>query len=408
MGWTDVSLNSQAMLCEKYGGKSTIGFFHAAYAFGAFIGVLYGGIMTEFGVPVLYIFVLFTLITFLPAILSRYWLFSYEEENLIHDRVKVDDIDNDSIDPDLNNLSDYDTVVANNEQNPEDQPISPGSRSRSESGTGYGSDLIRSENDVESPILSIITKINSSNITFDGEESNERNDTNNDIVIQMFNNNNGQQLGIESESGSEIDSFTTRNALHEIFNAHKVPIETSFEVEGNIPAKSKMRAKDDFWLIFILCCLGGLAYAGEGSIGDWSTAFLVLELKASPLVGVLGYAVFQLVVCIGRYSSDIIVEKIDRRFLLKVAGCLSCFGLGVVGLSPSLPEDYRIPCAVIGFGICGAGISVVAPLVIYYAGKLLFSLYIFIYLILLLTPVNNLSRKRSYPFQEFFKKSLPA
>jgi hypothetical protein len=30
--------NQQAMLCEKYSGKSTIGFAHSAYAFGALIG----------------------------------------------------------------------------------------------------------------------------------------------------------------------------------------------------------------------------------------------------------------------------------------------------------------------------------------------------------------------------------
>lgn len=39
MGLTDVSLNSQAMLCEKFSGQSTIGFFHAAYAFGALAGM---------------------------------------------------------------------------------------------------------------------------------------------------------------------------------------------------------------------------------------------------------------------------------------------------------------------------------------------------------------------------------
>jgi hypothetical protein len=83
MGWTDVSLNQQAMLCEKYSGKSTIGFAHSAYAFGALIGVLFGGIMVQFQIPVLFIFISFSVIMVIPTLSMVHQLFDFNEEKSI-------------------------------------------------------------------------------------------------------------------------------------------------------------------------------------------------------------------------------------------------------------------------------------------------------------------------------------
>ena len=119
----------------------------------------------------------------------------------------------------------------------------------------------------------------------------------------------------------------------------------------------------------VLCCTGALAYMGEGSIGDWSAIYLVINLGSSPVVGTLGFAAFQLAVAIGRFSLDSMIEThgIDRRVLLKVSGVLSLIGLGLVTLAPSLPDP--VPAAIIGFGITGVGLSFVAPIVMYLAGS---------------------------------------
>jgi MFS family permease len=71
---------------------------------------------------------------------------------------------------------------------------------------------------------------------------------------------------------------------------------------------------------------------------------------------------------IGRYYLDTIVDYIDRTVLLQVAGVLACLGLSLVGLAPSLPSYCTVPIVILGFGICGAGLSTVAPIIIYYAG----------------------------------------
>jgi MFS family permease len=116
--------------------------------------------------------------------------------------------------------------------------------------------------------------------------------------------------------------------------------------------------------------IGGLAYAGEGSVGDWSAVYLVIDLHTNPVIGVLGFAVFQLMTAIGRYYLDAIVDYIDRTVLLQIAGVLACMGLGLVGLAPSLPSSCTVSIVILGFGVSGIGLSTVAPIIIYYAGKL--------------------------------------
>lgn len=40
--------------------------------------------------------------------------------------------------------------------------------------------------------------------------------------------------------------------------------------------KEVLDTKTDHGYVVLLCLLGGLAYAGEGSVGDWSAVFLVI------------------------------------------------------------------------------------------------------------------------------------
>ena len=82
---------------------------------------------------------------------------------------------------------------------------------------------------------------------------------------------------------------------------------------------------------------------GEGSVGDWSTVFLTLDLRAEPLIGTLGFAFFELVVAIGRLSLDWLVTWIDRKRLLQLAGFIAAIGLGIVAMAPSLPPSAIIP-----------------------------------------------------------------
>ena len=145
-----------------------------------------------------------------------------------------------------------------------------------------------------------------------------------------------------------------------------VPAEAATSANGADPAEQP-KEKVDYVALSVICGLGFLAYMGEGSIGDWSTVYLTLNLRAQTIVGTLGYAGFQLVVAVGRLSLDWLVGFVDRKRLLMVCGLVAATGFGVVGLAASLPDAAAVPVAIVGFIVAGMGLSVIAPIVIQFA-----------------------------------------
>jgi hypothetical protein len=160
-------------------------------------------------------------------------------------------------------------------------------------------------------------------------------------------------------AGTEIDSGGGGAAV--------VPAEGAATARGADP-EEKPKEKVDYMALSVICGLGFLAYMGEGSIGDWSTVYLTLNLQAETIVGTLGYAGFQLVVAVGRLSLDWLVEYVDRKRLVMGCGLVAAAGFGIVGLAASLPDAAVIPVAIVGFIVAGVGISVIAPIVIQFAG----------------------------------------
>ena len=83
----------------------------------------------------------------------------------------------------------------------------------------------------------------------------------------------------------------------------------------------------------------------------------------------MGFVGFQFFVAVGRYYSDYLVVEIGRRNILLLAGMVAALGLGLVVWSPSLDDGARLSVAIIGFSLCGVGLSVVSPLAISLAGS---------------------------------------
>lgn len=374
MGWTDVSVNSQAMLCEKFSGKSTIGFFHAVYAFGGLVGVLFGGCLVQLGVSALNIFILFVLITILPTILIKYGLFSKMEEKDIRYEEKLGNAGKD-----LNMESNFGDALLMDFENIHNDKINlETSNDVSHQNEEQIMDNMESKTDDKYGISKKWELISSCEgqtaETLSAKRTRVSNDTN---IIGSHNplasiTEVKVDLVVLQSRDSTYDSESGNNTSGDDSNRPTLPslcMDSSGQSTLISPPTTQLSVrKVDYRVILLLSSLGGLAYIGEGSIGDWSTVYLVIWLKSSPIIGVLGFAVFQLIVCIGRYSSDTIVEYVDRKLLLQISGCLACLGLGVVGLAQSLPDLYIVPCAITGFAICGLGLSVVAPIVIYLAG----------------------------------------
>lgn len=85
LGWMDICMNNQAVLCEKMIRLPTLGFFHGIYAVGGLCGALLGGALLETTDMTVFAEVLcfYTLIV-LPQLCFSCWLLSAQEERLIN------------------------------------------------------------------------------------------------------------------------------------------------------------------------------------------------------------------------------------------------------------------------------------------------------------------------------------
>jgi MFS family permease len=84
LGWADICMNNQAVVCEKMIRTPTLGLFHAVYAMGGLSGALIGGVLLEKDISVFEEVVIFCLLMIVPQIFFSCWLFTHQEEKLIN------------------------------------------------------------------------------------------------------------------------------------------------------------------------------------------------------------------------------------------------------------------------------------------------------------------------------------
>jgi len=100
------------------------------------------------------------------------------------------------------------------------------------------------------------------------------------------------------------------------------------------------------------------ALLGEGAMGDWSAVYLDQSLGADVEMAAAAFAVFSLAMALGRFTGDRVVARIGGAAVVGGGGALAALGLGAA-LLIGRPE-----AAVIGFGLVGAGLSCVFPVVL--------------------------------------------
>jgi MFS family permease len=115
-----------------------------------------------------------------------------------------------------------------------------------------------------------------------------------------------------------------------------------------------------------LMLLGAVAFGVlfcEGAIADWSGVYLREGLGSSPGLAASGYAVFALMMAIGRLTGDWLTVKLGAGRITRGGGALVTVGvaLAVITGDPIM--------AIIGFGLIGAGISCVFPLILSAAAR---------------------------------------
>ena len=134
------------------------------------------------------------------------------------------------------------------------------------------------------------------------------------------------------------------------------------------PQKIEVKEKTSFfkiqdtsliWFgILSFCCM-----ASEGIMFDWSGVYFKEIVKAPGALVILGYTSFMITMAIGRFLSDVLVQKFGSRNVLITSGIMISTGLYSAVLFP-----YLISCT-IAFMLVGFGVSNVIPIVFNAAGN---------------------------------------
>lgn len=318
MGCTDVSMNGQAVLCEKITRKPILGMFHSIAAVGTLIGALVGGAIMQQGISVLHEIAFVCFILLLPEFIFSCWLFSLQEEKLINQSTS--------------GLSSHVYEVLEAAENP--ALYHPEYRTHSE-------EMLETERTQSDALHSVSSGLHSDN-----------------------------RSSAHSHSTNTAGNLSLNSGNHSN-NAADVPSTSidSRQTDWQVYSKSSVEGDVDYVTLLKLCGLCFIAYFGEGSIGDWSAIYLKDNLDSNAFECTLGVVGFQLFVAIGRLYSDYAVVFLGRQRLLQVAGIVAGAGLGITVIAPIFSsQSVALVVAIVGFSLCGAGMSVVAPSVISMAG----------------------------------------
>jgi MFS family permease len=111
--------------------------------------------------------------------------------------------------------------------------------------------------------------------------------------------------------------------------------------------------------------LGGIAFADmlcEGAAADWAAVYFRNSLHTVPLVAGLGYTVYALAMAAVRLSGNRLVTRFTAHRLVPLLATIASLGFAV-GLVIDRPVG-----ALIGFGLLGAGLGCVIPVILSAAG----------------------------------------
>jgi len=112
--------------------------------------------------------------------------------------------------------------------------------------------------------------------------------------------------------------------------------------------------------------LGIIAFCvllGEGAMADWSAVYLRDRAGATPGQAAAGYAAFSLAMALGRLVGDGLAVRFGPRRLVRGGGLAATLG---IGLALVYPTTWAV---LLGFGVVGAGYSVLFPTLLSAAGR---------------------------------------
>jgi MFS family permease len=102
----------------------------------------------------------------------------------------------------------------------------------------------------------------------------------------------------------------------------------------------------------------------EGAILDWGALYLRQEMHASIALSGFGFAAFSLMMSTMRFAGDFVRDQLGGVRTLRVCTLFAIAGLLTTGFAPNAE------IAIVGFALCGIGISNMVPIAFSAAGNI--------------------------------------
>lgn len=118
------------------------------------------------------------------------------------------------------------------------------------------------------------------------------------------------------------------------------------------------------WPIVLCGAIVLVAFMSEAASETWSALHVERTLGGGAAEGALGPAMLGLTMAVGRFSGQVVAERLREVTVVIGAAVLSAGGAVVAALAPTPLVAY------LGFGILGLGVSVIGPMGLALVGKL--------------------------------------
>ncbi|MDK4739467.1 MFS transporter [Rhizobium sp. CNPSo 3464] len=102
----------------------------------------------------------------------------------------------------------------------------------------------------------------------------------------------------------------------------------------------------------------------EGAVLDWSALYLGQEKAASVTLSGFGFAAFSLTMATMRFAGDFVRDRLGAVKTLRVCTVFAIVGMLLAALAPNAE------LAIVGFALCGIGISNMVPIAFSAAGNI--------------------------------------
>ncbi|MET0747196.1 MAG: MFS transporter [Rhizobium sp.] len=125
------------------------------------------------------------------------------------------------------------------------------------------------------------------------------------------------------------------------------------------PHHGEIRQKAGLPLIPLPWLLGIIALfcmVPEGAVLDWGALYLRQQFDATPTLSGFAFAAFSLTMAVMRFAGDIVRDRFGAVNTIRVSTVIAIVGMLVAALSPDAP------LAILGFALCGIGISNMVPI----------------------------------------------